>query len=66
MPANQSSAEYAYVQPHSGIDANLVAFWAILATRVEAPALGDSGVKNVNDLSESEWSGCAPSSAASG
>ena len=33
-------APYAYVQPHSGIDANLVAFWAILATRVEAPALG--------------------------
>src|SRR6187551_2828424 len=26
---------HAYVQPHSGIDANLVAYWAILATRVE-------------------------------
>ena len=48
-------APYAYVQPHSGIDANLVAFWAILATRVEAPALGDAGVRNVNDLSEAEW-----------
>ena len=24
-------ADHAYVQPHSGIDANLVAFWAILA-----------------------------------
>src|ERR1700747_356953 len=24
-------APYAYAQPHSGIDANLVAFWAILA-----------------------------------
>ena len=48
-------APYAYVQPHSGIDANLVAFWAILATRVEAPALGEAGVKNVNDLSEAEW-----------
>ena len=32
-------APYAYVQPHSGIDANLVAFWSILAHRVEAPAL---------------------------
>ena len=32
-------APHAYVQPHSGIDANLVAFWAILAQRVEAPAL---------------------------
>ena len=28
---------HAYVQPHSGIDANLVAYRAILATRVEAP-----------------------------
>jgi len=48
-------ATYAYVQPHSGIDANLVAFWAILATRVEVPALAEVGVKNVNDLSEAEW-----------
>ncbi len=32
-------ATHAYVQPHSGIDANLVAFWAILADRVETPAL---------------------------
>ena len=30
-------APYAYVQPHSGIDANLVAFWSILANRVETP-----------------------------
>lgn len=48
-------AQYAYVQPHSGIDANLVAFWAILGTRIEAPALTEVGVKNVNDLSEAEW-----------
>src|ERR1700736_1024907 len=46
---------YAYVQPHSGIDANLVAYWAILATRVEAPALADLGAKHVNDLSEADW-----------
>src|SRR6266496_4597898 len=32
-------ADHAYVQPHSGIDANLVAYWAILTHRVEAPAL---------------------------
>lgn len=48
-------APYAYMQPHSGIDANLVAFWAILATRVETPALMDAGVKGVNDLSETQW-----------
>ncbi|MGH3723852.1 MAG: glycine hydroxymethyltransferase [Mycobacterium sp.] len=48
-------APYAYAQPHSGIDANLVAYWAILATRVEAPALAEKGVRNVNDLSEVDW-----------
>ena len=48
-------AEYAYVQPHSGIDANLVAFWSILAHRVEGPWLEKSGAKNVNDLTEADW-----------
>jgi glycine hydroxymethyltransferase len=48
-------AEYAYAQPHSGIDANLVAFWAVLAARVEAPALEAYGAKNVNELSEDDW-----------
>lgn len=48
-------APYAYAQPHSGIDANLVAYWAILATRVEAPGLAELGAKHVNDLSEQDW-----------
>ena len=48
-------APHAYVQPHSGIDANLVAFWAILADRVEVPALKRFQARQVNDLSESEW-----------
>ncbi len=48
-------AEYAYAQPHSGIDANLVAYWAILAHRVEGPALADLGAKTVNDLTEADW-----------
>jgi glycine hydroxymethyltransferase len=48
-------APHAYVQPHSGIDANLVAFWAILAQRVESPALEAKGAKHVNDLSEDDW-----------
>jgi glycine hydroxymethyltransferase len=46
---------HAYVQPHSGIDANLVAYWAILAHRVEAPALEKLGAKHVNDLSDQDW-----------
>src|ERR671932_2555248 len=40
-------AQHAYVQPHSGIDANLVAFWSILAHRVESPALAEAGARNV-------------------
>ncbi|MFV0309152.1 MAG: glycine hydroxymethyltransferase [Desertimonas sp.] len=48
-------APHAYVQPHSGIDANLVAFWAILAQRVEAPTLAGHGAKHVNDLGDAEW-----------
>ncbi len=49
-------APHAYLQPHSGIDANLVAYWAILARRVEGPALERAGVRQVNDLSEEDWS----------
>src|SRR6186997_808684 len=48
-------APYAYVQPHSGIDANLVAFWSILAHRVETPALERLSVKNVSELTERDW-----------
>ena len=49
------NAPHAYVQPHSGIDANLVAFWAILAQRIESPALAEAGAKHVNDLSDQDW-----------
>ena len=48
-------AEHAYVQPHSGIDANLVAYWAILAHRVEQPFLDEAGVGHVNDLDPVSW-----------
>jgi glycine hydroxymethyltransferase len=48
-------ADHAYVQPHSGIDANLVAFWAVLSQRVEAPSLERSGVSHVNDLTDADW-----------
>lgn len=48
-------AEYAYAQPHSGIDANLVAYWAVLAKTVEMPSLEKWGAKTVNDLSQENW-----------
>src|SRR3954447_5072174 len=46
---------HAYVQPHSGIDANLVAYWAVLADRVEAPTLKRLEKRQVNDLTDAEW-----------
>jgi glycine hydroxymethyltransferase len=48
-------ADHAYVQPHSGIDANLVAYWAILAHRIESPTLQRLGAKTVNDLTQRDW-----------
>ncbi len=48
-------ASYAYVQPHSGIDANLVAFWALLSYRIETPFLEDHDAKHVNDLHDDDW-----------
>lgn len=48
-------ADHAYVQPHSGADANLVAFWAALTTRFQLPELERLGVKNVDALSEEDY-----------
>lgn len=50
-------ADHAYAQPHSGIDANLVAFWAILSQRVESPALATLGVRHINDVADEDWEG---------
>jgi len=46
--------EHAYVQPHSGADANLVAFWAILMGKVQSKELEALGKKNVAELTETE------------
>ena len=47
-------AEHAYVQPHSGADANLVAFWALLSARLIPPFLEKMGKKSVDELSVEE------------
>lgn len=47
--------EHAYVQPHSGADANLIAFWAILNTRIEVPSLEKLGESNPSHLSRTDW-----------
>lgn len=48
-------AEHAYVQPHSGSDANLCAYWAILNTRVEVPLLEEIGITNPSSMTREDW-----------
>jgi glycine hydroxymethyltransferase len=49
-------AAHAYAQPHSGADANLVAFWAILRARVELPAMADIlGASGPDGLAPADW-----------
>ncbi|MBQ7367073.1 MAG: glycine hydroxymethyltransferase [Spirochaetaceae bacterium] len=48
-------AEHAYVQPHSGADANLVAYWAILNAKVEMPECEKLGETNLSHLTDSQW-----------
>jgi glycine hydroxymethyltransferase len=49
------NAEHAYVQPHSGADANLIAYWAILTKMIEAPALEALGGQSAAKLSQEDW-----------
>lgn len=48
-------AQHAYVQPHSGADANLVAFWAILVLRIQSKEVEALGKKTIDELSPEEY-----------
>lgn len=48
-------ADHAYVQPHSGADANLVALWAILVYRIQNPEMEKLSKKNLVDLTPEEF-----------
>ena len=52
---NLFGAEYANVQPHCGADANIMAFWAILSTRIENPLLEKYGETNLYKLTDEQW-----------
>jgi len=52
---NLFGAEYANVQPHCGADANILAFWAVLATRIENPLLEKFGETNLYKLTDEQW-----------
>ncbi len=48
-------ADHAYVQPHSGADANLVAFLAVLAARVQPQFLQELHLTDLKSLSEEQF-----------
>ena len=47
--------DHAYLQPHSGADANLVAFWTILSARIQAPWMEKLGKTDPNQLDAGQW-----------
>ncbi len=47
--------DHAYVQPHSGADANLVAFWAMLVYRVQNKEIERLGKKNIDEFAPEEY-----------
>ncbi len=48
-------ADHAYVQPHSGADANMVAFWSILVYRVQNKEVERLGKKNIDEFTSAEY-----------
>lgn len=48
-------ADHAYVQPHSGADANLIAFWAILLHRIQDKELERLGKKSIDEFTPEEY-----------
>lgn len=49
------NAECAYVQPHSGADANLVAFWSILVQRVQNKEIARLAKKSIDEFTPEEY-----------
>lgn len=49
------NADHAYVQPHSGADANLVAFWAIIVQKIQSKEMERLGKKSIDELSPEEY-----------
>jgi len=48
-------AQHAFVQPHSGADANMVAFWGILQAKVAVPEAEKLPIKNPLAMSHEDW-----------
>ena len=49
------NADHAYVQPHSGADANLIAFWSILVKKIEDKEIERLNKKSLFELTEDDY-----------
>lgn len=49
------NCSHAYVQPHSGADANMVAFWTILVQRIQNKEIEKLGKKTADELTAAEY-----------
>ncbi|NGX62869.1 MAG: Serine hydroxymethyltransferase [Candidatus Anoxychlamydiales bacterium] len=49
------NAEHVYVQPHSGADANIVAFWSILVQKVQNKEVEKLSKKTAMELTDEEY-----------
>ncbi|HEX5324959.1 MAG TPA: glycine hydroxymethyltransferase [Capsulimonadaceae bacterium] len=48
-------ADHAYVQPHSGADANLVAFLSVLSAKIEEPILEKMEISDPSKATREQW-----------
>jgi len=48
-------ADHAYVQAHSGADANLLAYWVILSKKIQEPCLEKLGISDPAKISAADW-----------
>lgn len=55
LACNLFGADHAYVQPHSGADANLVAFLAILSAKVQRPLLQEINQGDAVKARREDW-----------
>lgn len=55
LAKNLFGADHAYVQAHSGADANLLAYWVILSKKIQEPYLEKLGITDPAKLEEADW-----------
>lgn len=48
-------ADHAYVQPHSGADANMIAYWSVIVQKIQNKEIEKFGVKNINLLAAADY-----------